>query len=116
MLTHVNYITGILNQRLYLLNQLRKQGLDIRCLAELFVELVIAQFQYALRAFAGQLTVSDINGIDIIFAMGFKWCLTIKLFKADDISEHSDKQLYHAILKSDHCLNQLLPLKKNYLG
>ena len=35
--THVNYITGIMNQRLYLLNEMRKQGVDIKCLTWLFV-------------------------------------------------------------------------------
>ena len=51
--------------------------------------LVVARFQYALPAFAGQLTVFDMNRIDTIFAKRFKWRLTRKLFKADNI-EHSD--------------------------
>ena len=51
-----------MNQRLYLLNQLRKQGLNIKCLIELFVELVIARFQYAdICGFAEQLTATYIN-------------------------------------------------------
>ena len=112
MLTHDNCITGIMNQRLYLLNQLWKQRLDIKCLAIL----VIARFQYALPAFAGQLTISDINRINSIFAKRFKWRLTTKLFKANDIIEHWDKQLFRAILISDHCLNEFLPPRKNYLG
>ena len=61
MLTHVNDIAGIMSQRLYLLNQLRKQGINSKCITELFVRQVIARFQYALSAFAGQFTVSDIN-------------------------------------------------------
>ena len=72
LFTHVNYITAIMSLRLYLLNQLRKQGLDIKCPTELFVRLIIARFQYALPAFAGQLTISDINRIDAIFAKWFK--------------------------------------------
>ena len=43
---------------------------------------------------------------------GFKWRFTMKLFKAYDIIKHSDKQLFRAILKSDHCLNELLPSRK----
>ena len=42
-----------MNQRLYLLNQLRKQGLDIRGLTQIFMGLVVARFQYALPAIAG---------------------------------------------------------------
>ena len=36
------------------------------------------------------------------------------MFKADDIIEHSDKQLFRATLRSDHCLDELLPSRKNY--
>ena len=60
--------------------------------------LVIARFQYALPAYAGQITASDINRIYAVYAKGFKWRLTTKLFKADDIIEHSDKQLFRAVL------------------
>ena len=81
-----------MNQRLNLLNQLRKQGLNIKFLTELFVGLVIARFQYALPVFTAQLTVSDINGIDTIFAKGVKWRLTTKLFKVEYTNEHLNKQ------------------------
>ena len=40
----------------------------------------------------------------------------MKLFKADDIIVHFDKQLFPVILRSDHCLNELLTPRKNYLG
>ena len=73
-------------------------------------------FHYALSPFAEELHVSDDNRINAIFAKGFKWRLTTKFFKADDIIEHSDKQLFRAILRSDRCLNELLPPRKNYLG
>ena len=48
-----------MNQRPYLLKQLREQGLDIKYLTDLFVEPVIASFQYALPVLAGQL-ITDI--------------------------------------------------------
>ena len=52
MLTYVNYIT-IMSQRLHV-KLIDKKSLDIKCHTELFVGLVIARFQYALPAFAGQ--------------------------------------------------------------
>ena len=55
-----------MSQKVYLSQQLRKQGLNIKCLTEQFVELVTAQYQYALPQSAEQLTVSDINRIDAI--------------------------------------------------
>ena len=77
--------------------------------------MVIARFLYALPVFARQLTVSDMKRINAIFLKEFKWRSTTKLFKADDKNEHSDKQLFRAILRSDHCLNELLPPRKNHL-
>ena len=53
LLTRANYITDIMNQILYLLNQLRKQGLDIRCLTEQFVGRVIAICGTPYRAICG---------------------------------------------------------------
>ena len=32
------------------------------------------------------------------------------------ISLNTDEQLFRVILKSGHCLNELLPPRKNYLG
>ena len=47
MQSHVMYTISILNQRLSLLNQLRKQGLDVSKLTQVFMALVVGRFQYA---------------------------------------------------------------------
>ena len=65
-----------MNQRLYLLYQLRKQGLDIRGLAQISMGLVVAHFEYALPAIAGQILVNDLNRIDSVFAKAFRWQLS----------------------------------------
>ena len=74
-----------MNQRPYSLNQFTKQSIDIKCLTQLSVGLVIALFQYALPAYAGQLTASDINRNDAVFAVWFKWRLTTILCNAADV-------------------------------
>ena len=51
MLKLDNCITGVMSQRLNLLDQLWKQGLDIKHLTELFICLVVARFQFALTAY-----------------------------------------------------------------
>ena len=57
---------------------------------------------------AEQLIAFDMN-MKTIFAKEFKWYLITKLFQADDIIEQADKRLFRAILRSYHCLNELLP-------
>ena len=50
--THINSVIAVMNQWLYLLNQLRKQGLDIRGLTQIFIdELIIHQFPVKLLTF-----------------------------------------------------------------
>ena len=53
--THINIVIAVMNQRLYLLNQLHKQGLDIPGITQIFMSLVVARFHYALPAIAGQI-------------------------------------------------------------
>ena len=60
-ITHINSVIAVKNQRLYLLNQLHKQGLDIRGLIQILMGLVVARFQYSLPAIAGQISVNDLN-------------------------------------------------------
>ena len=57
---HLNYIVSIINQRLYLLNQLHRKGLYINGLTKIFFSVVVARFLYALPAFLGMITADDI--------------------------------------------------------
>ena len=65
---HFSYIVGIINQHLYLLNQLRSQRLDINGLAKVFLSVMVARFLHALPAFSGMITADDINRINAVFA------------------------------------------------
>ena len=67
MQSHVKYIISILNQRLYILNQLRKQGLDVSELTQVCMALVVARSQYALPALVGQLSADDPRKVDAVF-------------------------------------------------
>ena len=53
METHVNYVLSLVNQRLYLINQLRKQGLSAKAREVVFHSLIISRLLYALPAFVG---------------------------------------------------------------
>jgi len=55
-----------INQRLYLLSQLKSQGMSVQALHQLFTGLIMTKITYALSAFAGQLTVDDRNRISAI--------------------------------------------------
>ena len=74
--SHVKYTISILNQRLYLLNQLRKQGLNVSGLTQVFMALVVAKFQYLLPALADQLSAGDLRKADAVFNKARRWQLT----------------------------------------
>ena len=71
MQSHVKNTFSILNQHLYLLNQLRKQGLNISGLNQVFImfmALVVARFQYALPALTDQHSAHDLHKVDAVFS------------------------------------------------
>ena len=67
METHVNYILSLVNQRLYLINQLRKTGLSVKAREVVFHSLIVSRLLYALPAFAGFLSCSDIDRFNALF-------------------------------------------------
>ena len=106
---HLNYIVGIINQRLYLLNQLRRQGLDINGLAKDFLSVVVARSPYALLAFLGMITVDDINRINAVFCKAKKCGLTNTVPSVEKLCENADRKLFKAMMWSHHCLHTVLP-------
>ena len=86
-----------MNQRLYLLNQLHKQELDIRGLTQIVMGLVVARFHYALPAIAGQILVNDHNRIDAVLAKACRWQLISIVPSAADIADNADKKNYSTL-------------------
>ena len=116
MQSHVKFTISILNQRLYLLNQLRKQGLNVSGLTQVFMALIVARFQYTLPALAGQLSADDLRKVDAVFNKALKWQLTSNTPYSAALIEQCDKHLFRAALNPTHCLYSILPPKKNMYG
>ena len=90
--THINNLIAVMNQRVCLLKQLRKQGHDIRGVTQRFIGLVVARFHYALPAIVGQMLVNDLNRIDAIFSKAFRRQLISIVPTAADIVDNADKK------------------------
>ena len=78
--------------------------------------LVVARFQYALSALAGQLSAEYLRKLDAVFNKAWKWQLTLHTPYSVDLIEQCDKHLFREALNSTHCLHSILPLKKNMYG
>ena len=56
---HVEYIVHICNQRMYLLTQLKQQGLPSAQLQNVFDTIILARILYALPTWRGYMNASD---------------------------------------------------------
>ena len=55
---------------------MRKQGLNVSGLTQVFMALVDARFQYALLALAGLLSADDLHKVDAVCNEARRWQLT----------------------------------------
>ena len=102
----------IRDRRLYLLSQLKSQGMNVQALHTLFTGLIMSKITYALPAFAGQLTADDRNRICAISRKALRRGVTNTAFDMEEIIDSADHKLFNRIMhQPDHCLYHLLPPK-----
>ena len=75
---HVDYITHICNQRLYLLNQLKKQSLPRAELQSVFVAIVMSRLLYASPAWNEYATASNIESLKKVLIKAKRWKIVDK--------------------------------------
>jgi len=63
---HVNHLLTIANQSLFILSQLKNEGLALDSLHIVYQAIIQSKIIYALPAFAGQLTAMDITHFDAL--------------------------------------------------
>lgn len=105
---HVDYVIKISNQRLYLLQQLRKQGLSDKCLDVVFCAIILSIITYALSAWGGYVTKDNINRINKTLAKAKRYGFCSKLYTFNELLEHYDDRLFSRMAFSNHCLHHLL--------
>ena len=86
---HIEHTLAVANQRLYLLQQLKCQGLSCRALHIIFTAIVLSVVTYALPAFSGQLSSGDKDWLDGLFRKAFKRGLCTDVFRIDDFMHHA---------------------------
>ena len=96
--------------------QLVQTGTQCQRAYLVFMALVVAKFQYALPALAGQLSADDLQIVDAVFSKACRWQLTSHTPNSADLIEQCDKHLFRAALNPAHCLHSILPPKINMYG
>jgi len=87
---YLNRMLLQINQRLYLLSQLKSQDMAVQALHQLFTGLIMSKITYALPAFAGQITVDDRNRISAISRRG----VTHTVFDIVEIIDNFDRNFF----------------------
>ena len=107
METHVNYVVSLVNRRLYLINQLRKQGLSVKAREVVFHSLIVSRLLYALPAFAGFLSCADIARFNAVFRKSVRWGILDRLFDFDELTAVTQNRLFKRFsFNLNHCLHQ----------
>jgi len=94
---------------MYLLFQLKSQGMNVQALQTLFTGLIMSKITYALSSFAGQLTADDRNRISAISRKAQRRGVSCTDFDIDDLIDTADRKLFAHITYPNHCLHHLLP-------
>ena len=90
MTEHLNKTVAVCNQRLYLLCQLKKQGMPVSCLHIVLDSIVICKIVYASPAWFGYVNNDHVNLIQKLLSKAFRWGLSGKRYDARDLLSDRD--------------------------
>ena len=108
---YTEHLLTVCNQGLYLLSQLRKQGLSDKCVAVVYDAIVLSKVLYALSGWGGYITQALKDRIDASFRKACRWRLTHKQYNFNDLLFDVDSKLFACSKSELHCLNHMLPLR-----
>jgi len=101
-------IARICNQRFYLLQQMRKQGLNVDCFKILFHVIILSKFLYALSACGGYISEDNIGRVNKPLRKAKRCSFIDTLLTFPELMQQSDEQLFSRVVCSNHCLYHLL--------
>lgn len=104
---HISAVVNCCNQRMYLLSQLKKLGLDTERCDIVFNAIVISKLQYALPAFYGYLSEPCKSKLSAIFRKANRWQLTPHHYSLEELANALIDKLFKKSLNPDHCLHHL---------
>jgi hypothetical protein len=104
---YISSVVTVCNQRLYLLSQLKKQGLGVFARDAVFAAIILSKIMYAMPALYGYLTERDKNHILSVFAKAQRWHLIAIPPDFELICAGLQFRLFQQSLDGGHCLNHL---------
>jgi len=115
-LEQVDQMIKICSQRFYLLQQMWKQALDVRCLHVVLQSTVVNKIRYALPAWGGYISQEGISLINKLLKRAKRDGFTDTLHTFNELLEEADCQLFSHTVCTNHCLHHLLQPDKSELS
>ena len=104
----------ICNQHAYLLTQLKRQGLPLAQLQQVFDSIILARVLYAASALQGYLSSTDINWLQQLLDKDKRWNITACNYSNDELLNKYDIAMLKLSLKVGHCLNRIYVPKQHH--
>ena len=108
---HVESVVAICNQRLYLLAQLKKQGLGMSNMDYIFNAIVLNKILYALPVYFGYLTEGQKHMLQRVLHRANRRGFTSHYHDLDTLAESAQCDLFRHSRHSAHCLHHLYTAK-----
>lgn len=106
---HVRNIITTCNQRFYVLRMLKRKGLSVKCLKIVYTALVLNKITYAISAWAGFLSSSEVSQFNSVLKKAFRYGYTDKVLEFEELQSSTDRKLFEKIQRVGNCLNCILP-------
>jgi len=100
---HIDAVVTVCNQRLYLLAQLKRHGLDLSALDSVFNAIIANKILYALPVYYGYLTQGHKEMLERIFKTNRRG-FTVREYDLEALAENAQYDLFHNSCSTDHCL------------
>ena len=98
------------SQRLHILKVLKRQGLSLDMLHNVFYAIIVSKIVYGISSWYSFLVKAQIAQINSLFKRAFKYGYVKSVITVEELLESYDDQLFHKASYSNHCLHHLLPV------
>jgi len=110
---HLKHVMTVSSKRLHILKVLKRQGLSLEMLHNVFYAIIVSKFAYGISSWYSFLIKSQIMQINSFFKRAFKYGYVKCIITAEELVERYDDYLFNSASCSNHCLHHLLPVSKS---
>ena len=106
---HVDYVLKVCSQRIFILKQLRAQGMSLEQLHTVFQAIILQRLAYALPAWGPFLSVDLKHKIYGFLRRPYRYGFTKEILHIQTIIDSVTCDLCNKVKASKHCFYHLLP-------